>query len=109
MHKPVTHADALCHDLQILHREEDGLHRLLAMRRRYLDATDWTAMTRDDEQRAARRGRALQQHLRHVKQAIDQRIFELFHLDEEEARRIGPQLADPRGGDDPPFRDALCC
>lgn len=98
MNDLTTPAAMLCHDLQILGREEDSLRRILVTHQRFIKAVDWTAMTHADGAHAARFGHALQQHLRNVGQAIDQRLFELVHLGEEGHGHAGHSPADhPRG------------
>lgn len=99
MNDLATPADLLCHDLQILGREEDSLRRILVTHQRFIKAVDWTAMTHADGVRVARFGHALQQHLRHVGQAIDQRLFELVHLDEEGHGHAGHSPTDHPGGE----------
>lgn len=75
-------ADRTVRELHALEREEDSLRRTLQAHRGFLDAIDWTAMTRTDRERANRHGGALAWHLRCVEQAIDQRLFDLIHASE---------------------------
>ena len=75
-------ADRTIRELHALGREEDSVCRVMQAHRRFLDAIDWTAMTRADRERADRHGDALKWHLRCVGQAIDQRLFELIHISE---------------------------
>lgn len=84
-------SDQLCRELHALAREETSLRRIATTHERCLEGIDWTAMTRDEQLRVTHHGQTIEQQLRRVGQAIDQRIFELIH-DEEECR--GVQLRD---------------
>ncbi|WP_157035842.1 hypothetical protein [Sphingobium chungbukense] len=89
MREPISYADKLCRELLALDREEDAMRRILASHDRFLDAIDWTSMTRSDRRRAEHHGETLRLHLDRVSHAIDQRIFELIHRKEDDPDASG--------------------
>ena len=90
---PTTHSRSaqICRELLVLSREEARLRRIAITHERCLEAIDWTAMTRGEQLRITRHGQTIEHQLQCVGQAIDQRIFELVHADDE---CLGPPLPD---------------
>ncbi len=84
MCEPLAYTEDLCRELLALDREEGAMRRILASHDRFLDAIDWTSMTRRDRRRAEHHSETLRLHLDRVSHAIDQRIFELIHRKEDD-------------------------
>lgn len=76
-------SDQLCRELHDLAREEARLGRILTGHEHCLETLDWTAMTHAELLSVTHHGRAIEHHLRRVGEAIDQRIFELAHEQDE--------------------------